>query len=189
MTTRVLRSMRHPVTQRTSSSPRERARDAVLRRRTQAMTERVSGRRIRGSQQDPHSRESHSAQEDVALWFRRESSQQDSLEQADRREAQLERASKLERGHRAVAQLQESRDTLFDGTPEQKSAKPASPGRVRQTRGAPGRERRPKDLSGRLITAAHASVDSWGETRTRLDYVLGYTNHQEHGSDWLTRPR
>ena len=40
----------------------------------------------------------------------------------------------------------------------------ASPGRVRQTRGDLGRERRPEDLSGRLITAVDASVDSWGET-------------------------
>ena len=78
-----------------------------------------------------------------------------------------------------AAQLQESRDMLLDGTHEQESAKPASPGRVRQTRGDPGRERRPEDLSGRLITAAHASVDSWGGSRTRLDCVLG--QDQEHG--------
>ena len=50
----------------------------------------------------------------------------------------------------------------------------ASPGRVTQTRGDPRRERRPEDLSGRLITAAHASVDSWRETRTRIDNVLGH---------------
>ena len=30
--------------------------------------------------------------------------------------------------------------------------------------------------------AAHPSVDSWGETRTRLDCVLGHTQDQEHGS-------
>ena len=47
--------------------------------------------------------------------------QQDRPEQADRREAQIDRASRFERGHRAAAQLQESRDTLFDGTPEQKA--------------------------------------------------------------------
>ena len=120
---------------------------------------------------------------------RRDSSLQDKLEQADRREVQTERVSKLERGRRVAAQLQESRDTLLDGTHEQESAKPASPGRVRQTRGDLGRERRPEDLSGRLITAAHASVDSWEETRTRLDDVLGHTQHQEHGSDWLARLR
>ena len=57
----------------------------------------------------------------VALRSRRDSSQQDRLEHADRREAQIERASRLERGRRAVAQLQESRDTLLDGTPEQKA--------------------------------------------------------------------
>ena len=43
------------------------------------------------------------------LW--RDSSQKDRLEHADRRETQIERASKLERGRRAVAQLQESRGT------------------------------------------------------------------------------
>ena len=85
--------------------------------------EHVSGRRIRGSQQDPHNRQSSislGTGRCVALRSRRDSSQQDRLEQADRREAQNERASKLERGRRAAAQLQESRDTLFDGTPEQK---------------------------------------------------------------------
>ena len=56
----------------------------------------------------------------VALRSRRDSSQQDRLEQADRREVQNERVSKLERGRRVAAQLQESRDMLLDGTPEQK---------------------------------------------------------------------
>ena len=48
-------------------------------------------------------------------------SRRDSFEQADQREAQSERVSKLERGRRVAAQLQESRDTLLDGTPEQKA--------------------------------------------------------------------
>ena len=39
----------------------------------------------------------------VALWFRRDSPQQDRLEQADRREAQLERASRFERGRRVLS--------------------------------------------------------------------------------------
>ena len=90
--------------------------------RTQATTEHDSGRRIRGSQQDPHSRQSHSAQEDAQHNGSEETapSKTDS-EQADLREAQIERASKLERGRRVVGQLQESRDTLLDGTPEQKA--------------------------------------------------------------------
>ena len=213
MRTRVLRSTRHPVTQRTSSSARERARDVVFRRRTPVMIDYTqlavkqpdSGSdRARQREMDPRkpagstqSKISLGTGRCVALWLRRDSSQQDRLEEADRREVQIERASKLERRHRAVAQLQESRDTLFDGTPEQNATRTrntnripaASPGRVTQTRGDPGRERRSEDLSGRLITAAHASVDSWGETRTRLDYVLEYTQHQERGSDWLARPR
>ena len=40
--------------------------------------------------------------------------------QADRREVQNERVSKLENGRRVSAQLQESRDMLLDGTSEQK---------------------------------------------------------------------
>ena len=55
----------------------------------------------------------------VTLRSRRDSSQQNRFEPADRREAQKKRASNLARGCRAVAQLQESRDTLLDGTPEQ----------------------------------------------------------------------
>ena len=120
----------------------------------------------------------------------RDSSQQDRPEQADRREVQNERVSKLERGRRVAAQLQESRDMLLDGTPEQKVPSTgtrnanqfpaASPGRVRQTHVVTLDE---NDDQMIFQTAAHASVDSWGEMRTRLDYVLGYTQHQEYGSD------
>ena len=68
---------------------------------------------------------------------------------------------------------------LVDGAPEQKALShrdaetPASFRQQRQTRGDPGRERRPEDLSGRLITAAHASLASLGETETRLDWRVG----------------
>ena len=57
----------------------------------------------------------------MELRSRRDSTQQDRRGQADRREAQNERASKLARGRRAVAQLQDSRDMLLGGTPEQKA--------------------------------------------------------------------
>ena len=153
------------VTQQTASSPLERARDAVLRRRTQVKIEYGqltviqpdSGNdRARQREADPRkpagstqSSISFGTGRCVALRSRRDSSQQDRLEQADRREVQNERVSKLERGRTVAAQLQESRDMLLDGTHEQKSAKPASPGRVRQTRGDPGRERRPEDRPGR----------------------------------------
>ena len=137
MRTQVLGSMRHPATQRTSSSPRERARDAVFRRRTQVTIDctqlavkQLDSDYDRARQRETDPRKPAGSTQAlislgtgrcVALWFRRDSSQQDGQEQADRREAQIERASKLERGHRAVAQLQELRDTVFDGTPEQKA--------------------------------------------------------------------
>ena len=54
-----------------------------------------------------------------------------------------------------------SRKCKATGTRNANRITTASPGRVRQTRGDFRRERRPEDLSGRLITAAHASVDSW----------------------------
>ena len=59
---------------------------------------------------------------------RRDSPQHDRFEQADRREVQNELVSKLERGRRVAAQLQESRDMMLDGKPWQKSAKPQGRG-------------------------------------------------------------
>ena len=119
--TRVPGPMRHPVAQRTSSSPYERARDAMLRRRSQVkidctqLTVRQpdSGNdRARQRETDPR-KPAGSTQSSislgtgrcVALRSRRDCSQQDRLEQADRREAQL----------------QESRNTLLDGTPQKKA--------------------------------------------------------------------
>ena len=105
--------MRHPVTQRTSSSPRERARDAVLRGRTQVTIDYTqlvvkqadSGYdRARQRETDPRmpagstqSLISLGTGRCVALSFRTENSQQDRLEQADRQEAQIEWVTELER--------------------------------------------------------------------------------------------
>ena len=183
---------------------------------------RPAGRRTRGNQQDAHSRYSHSAQ-DVARHYGPEEtapSKTDLNKQIDEK-LRANGRPKLERGHREAAQLQELRDTLSDGTPEQQALSHRDvehephPGSKSRTSWPDTwwtlDERRPEDLSGRSITAAHASVDSRGETRTKLEYVLGYTqqqrprsnvfilceqlvdiessNDKKHGSDRLARPR
>ena len=96
----------------------------------------------------------------VALRSRRHSSEQDRLEQADRREAQNGRRSlNADAGRRPVAQLQESREAPSHREAEHQPHS-GSKSKMSQTPGC-GRERRPEDLSGRLITTAHASVNSW----------------------------
>ena len=91
-----------------------RGQTAGLRRRTSTPSGQTDLRKSAGSTQSVLSL-------GAALWSRIDSSQQERLEQADRREAQSERTSKLERGHREAAQMQELRDTLSDGTPEQQA--------------------------------------------------------------------
>ena len=95
-----------------------RGQTAGLRRRPSTPSGQTDPRKSAGSTQSVLSL---GAGRCAALWSRRDSSQQDRLEQADRREAQSERTSKLERSHREAAQLQELRDTLSDGTPEQQA--------------------------------------------------------------------
>ena len=83
---------------------------------------RSAGRRIRGTQQDPHGRDPHSAQE-VARYSGAEETAPSKTDMDKLIEEKLksERAVNLERGRWEAAQLEELRNTLSCAKPEQRA--------------------------------------------------------------------
>ena len=83
-------------------------------------TEHDSGRRIRRSQQDPHNLTRHRKMRSTSFPKKTVPGKTDLNKQIDE-ELRLNVCRSLNAGRRVAAQLHESRDTLLDGTPEQKA--------------------------------------------------------------------
>ena len=103
-------------------------------------TEHDSGRRIRGSQQDPLSCEAHSAQEDA--WH-------DGPEETAHSKTDFNRQIDGKFRTNGCRSLNADAGWQLSCKSRETRCSTARPGRVRQTRGDLGRVRRPEDLSGR----------------------------------------